>query len=310
MNIAVIDLGTNGFRLVIAKNTVTPSRDDAESIKGGSFTVIHRVAKELQLASAGIHHIGNAPFQRGLNAMHFFADVLKKYNVLKVKAFATAALRIADNGQHFIQTVYEQTGIAIELISGDREAELIYKGMRISVPLSNEPVLMVDIGGGSVEFIIANNEKMLWAKSFNVGVAILKQRFHHNDPITEKEIDTIKAFLDHETALFIQQLPIFKPQTPIIASGTLDYIVKILRGGYEQPFSEIPDTALNAIYDRLVYLSIAELKAIPEVPADKIEMNTVCMVLMAWIMEKMQSSMLIASRNSMKTGVLQELSEA
>jgi exopolyphosphatase / guanosine-5'-triphosphate,3'-diphosphate pyrophosphatase len=297
MNIAVIDLGTNGFRLHIAKNT-----------EGGNFEVIHRVAKELQLASAGIHHIGDAPFQRGLEAMREFSIILKEYNVLKVKAFATAALRIADNGQHFIQTVYEQTGITIELISGDREAELIYKGIRLGVPLNNEPVLMVDIGGGSVEFIIANKKKMLWAKSFNIGVAILKQRFHHNDPITESEIDAIKTFLDHETNLFVQQLITFKPKIPIIASGTLDYIVKILRGGYDKTYLEISDSTFSDFYHQLTYLTTAELKAIPEVPPDKIEMNTVCMVLMAWIMEKTQATKLIASRNSMKTGVLYELS--
>jgi exopolyphosphatase / guanosine-5'-triphosphate,3'-diphosphate pyrophosphatase len=296
MNIAVIDLGTNGFRLHIAKNT-----------EGGNFMVIHRVAKELQLASAGIHHIGDAPFQRGLEAMRAFSIILKDYNVLKIKAFATAALRIADNGQHFIDTVYVQTGIQIELISGDREAELIYKGMRLGVPLSDEPVLMVDIGGGSVEFIIANKEKMLWAKSFNVGVTILKQRFHHLDPITDAEITTIKTFLDQETQLFVEQLSIFKPKLPIIASGTLDYIVKILRG-YEKPYFAISAQTFGTFYRKLVYLSEAELKAIPEVPTDKIEMNTVCMVLMAWIIEKVQAETFLASKNSMKTGVLYELS--
>jgi exopolyphosphatase / guanosine-5'-triphosphate,3'-diphosphate pyrophosphatase len=297
MNIAVIDLGTNGFRLYIA-----------EKREAGKFEIIKRVSRELQLASEGIHHIGEAPFQRGIEAMQFFADTLKMYNVLKIKAFATAAVRIADNGQQFINRVKEKTGIEIKLISGDREAELIYKGMRLGVPLSDEPVVMVDIGGGSVEFIIANKNDMLWAESFNVGVAILKQRFHHNDPITLNEIKTIKQFLDRETHNFIHQMSIYQPKTPIIASGTLDYIVKILRGGYEKPFLEISKATYDDFYQQLTFLSEAELSKRPDVPSDKIEMNTVCMVLMAWIIEKLKTPSFIASQNSMKTGVLYELS--
>jgi exopolyphosphatase / guanosine-5'-triphosphate,3'-diphosphate pyrophosphatase len=296
MNIAVIDLGTNGFRLQIAETT-----------EGGQYTIIHHSSNELQLASEGIHHIGNAPFKRGLEAMTLFADTLKKYNVKKIKAFATAALRIADNGQHFIETVSANTGIQIELISGEREAELIYKGMRLGIPIGEAPVVMIDIGGGSVEFIIANKSRMLWAESFNVGVAILKQRFHLNDPITLTEIDSLKAFLNQETHNFIEQISVFKPKTPIIASGTLDYMVKILRG-YTKPYFDMPYSTYSRLYNSFIFLTEKELKAIPEIPQDKIEMNAVSMILVHWIMEKLQTDSLIASQNSMKAGVLYELS--
>jgi exopolyphosphatase / guanosine-5'-triphosphate,3'-diphosphate pyrophosphatase len=100
MTIAVIDLGTNGFRLQIA-----------ETFEPMHYHIIHKEAHELKLASEGIHHIGDAPFQRGVETMRHFSTVLKQHNVLKIKAFATAGVRMADNGRLFIETVKQETGI-------------------------------------------------------------------------------------------------------------------------------------------------------------------------------------------------------
>ena len=88
MKFAVIDLGTNGFRLYIA-----------ESIQKGHFDIIHRQTSELKLASEGIHHIGKAPFMRGLEALKTFSKTLQTFDIQHVRAFGTAALRLADNGQ-------------------------------------------------------------------------------------------------------------------------------------------------------------------------------------------------------------------
>ena len=214
---------------------------------------------------------------------------------------------MAENGQHFIETIKNETGINIELISGEREAELIYVGMSQNIPLSIEPVLMVDVGGGSVELIIANQDGMLWAHSFNIGVAILKQKFHKNDPITADEIAQIEAFLEAETADFLQQLSIFQPKIPIMACGTLDFMVKILRGGYNGNYCEISKTQFTDFYHNLTFSSEKALSEMPNVPKDKIEMLAVSMVLMDWIMKKLEAIKLVASANSMKAGILLEM---
>ena len=296
MKIAVIDLGTNGFRLQIA-----------ETFEAGKFEIIHRESNELKLASEGIHRIGAAPFQRGVAAMQHFANVLKQHNVLKINAFGTAALRLADNGTEFIETVKHKTGIAIELISGAREAELIYKGMRLGIPLSIEPVVMIDVGGGSVEFIIANAEEMFWAKSFDIGVAILKQRFHKNDPILRSEIEVIDHFLDNKTQDLLQAFEEFQPKIPVIACGTLDFMVKILRGGYEKPYFELSKMGFQNFYQQLTFLDENTLYNTPDVPKDKVEMLAVSMVLMDWVMRKLEAEKLIVSAYSMKQGMFYEM---
>jgi exopolyphosphatase / guanosine-5'-triphosphate,3'-diphosphate pyrophosphatase len=309
MQFAVIDLGTNGFRLNIA-----------ESFEQGRFEIIHRQSSELKLASEGIHHIGDAPFQRGLEAMKSFAKTLATFEVQQVRAFGTAALRLADNGHDFIEAVKKETTIAIELISGDREAELIYKGMKLSIPLSKTPVLMVDVGGGSVEFIICNDTEVFWAKSFNVGVTILKQSFHFEDVMSIKEITNVIQFLNESCAELKAQVAVLKPKYPIIACGTLDFLVKILRneiptnsaqrGGIDVPvYFDFSKKQYAAFYEQLMSLSQVTLAIMPEVPESKAEMLAVSLVLMDWIMnDLLNAEKLVASSQSMKAGILYEMS--
>lgn len=307
MKFAVIDLGTNGFRLHIA-----------ESRGKGQFTIIHRQTSELKLASEGIHHIGDAPFRRGLDAMKAFSLTLQQFDIQRVQAFGTAALRLADNGQDFMEAVEKETGIRIELISGEREAELIHKGMKLGVPLSTTPVLMVDVGGGSVEFIICNESEVFWAKSYNVGVTILKQGFHAGDTILADEILRIKAFLNNTCLELIAKVAEYKPEYPIIACGTLDFLVKILmshpdsigRGVSEvPPHFDFTKKQFAAFYDQLSFLSEKELSEMPEVPTDKVEMLAVSMVLMDWILNPLlNAEKLVASGHSMKAGILYEMS--
>ncbi len=299
MKFAVIDLGTNGFRLYIA-----------ESTQKGQFNIIHRQTSELKLASEGIHHIGEAPFKRGLDAMISFSKTLQTFDIQHIRAFGTAALRLADNGQEFINMVKKETGIAIELISGEREAELIHKGMALGVPLSKTPVLMVDVGGGSVEFILCNQTEVFWAKSYNVGVAILKQRFQPGDSILDAEIKEIEQFLTDTCTELRKKVAAFKPKYPVIACGTLDFLVKILRGSSEMPlYFDFTRQQFLTFYEHLSFLSEKELYAMPEVPYDKVEMLAVSLVLMYWIMTPLlNAEKLVASGQSMKAGILYEMS--
>jgi exopolyphosphatase / guanosine-5'-triphosphate,3'-diphosphate pyrophosphatase len=316
--IAIIDLGTNGFRLYIAEVPAV-----------GIFNIIHRKSNDLKLASEGFDRIGDAPFARGLAAMRQFSADLKRFDVSQVVAFGTAALRLASNGGEFMDTVERETGIKIQLISGEREAELIYKGMRLGFlekkgPLSiwrettsrksgngifdeKTPVLMVDVGGGSVEFIIGDADKVHWSRSFNVGVTILKQGFQPNPTISPTEIKAIEDFLTTTCADLMEAIALFKPQIPVIACGTLDFLVKILRGPSNENF-ELSKTQFDAFYQQLTFLSESELAKTPDVPQEKIEMLAVSFVLMDWIMGILHANRLIASAFSMKAGMLYELS--
>ncbi|MBL7775172.1 MAG: guanosine-5'-triphosphate,3'-diphosphate pyrophosphatase, partial [Saprospiraceae bacterium] len=148
---AVIDLGTNTFHLLIAE------RDPA-----GAWSALHRDRLFVRLAESGIHHIGPAAYARGLEALLRFRQQLDRHAIAPetVLAYGTAALRTAANASDFLAELRRQTGIRAEVIDGHREAQLIFQGVRQAVPFPDNRVLVMDIGGGSVELILAEGEQV------------------------------------------------------------------------------------------------------------------------------------------------------
>lgn len=185
--IAVIDCGTNTFNLLIAK------------ITGNEFKFEFHTKIPVRLGEGGIDKgiLSEPAFERGINALIDFSKITSEWNVKKTVAIGTAALRDASNGQLFIQTCMEKTGIRIEFIDGEREAELIWKAARHCVHLEQK-YLVMDIGGGSNEFIIADHEKIYWKKSYRLGLSRLKETFRFNDNPTEKEIHDVAVYLQEQ----------------------------------------------------------------------------------------------------------------
>ena len=153
MRVAIIDLGTNTFHLLIA-----------DVMKDGTYKKIFVTRAVVKLGKGGIDKniIADVPFMKGVNVVCHFNDLIKKYNVNKTFAFATSAIRSAKNGKEFTRKVIDKTGISLKVINGDEEATLIYLGVRQCVNLGNKPTLIIDIGGGSTECIIADNKKIFW----------------------------------------------------------------------------------------------------------------------------------------------------
>ena len=162
---AVIDFGTNTFHLLIVE-----ARED------GQFIELHRERIFVKLAEDGIERIGDKAFVRALQAMQRYREILDDYQVENIKAIGTAALRTALNGQEFIDTVWKNSKIKIHLIDGQEEARLIHLGVNQAVDIGNDTALIMDIGGGSVEFIISDKLGVKWADSFPIGVAVLFKR--------------------------------------------------------------------------------------------------------------------------------------
>jgi exopolyphosphatase/guanosine-5'-triphosphate,3'-diphosphate pyrophosphatase len=142
--IALIDLGTNTFHLLI-----TEIRDRDQLVEFGKYKA------PVKLGEKGMPggKITDAAYKRGITTLRDFKQVIDAAGVTTVLAFATSAIRSASNGKAFVDEVYQRTGIRIRVINGNEEASLIHEGVKNGVSLpKDEPVLIVDIGGGSVEF--------------------------------------------------------------------------------------------------------------------------------------------------------------
>ena len=187
MRLAVIDCGTNTFNLLIV---------EFDHQKKHNKIFNSRIAVKLGQGSINEGFIGDEPFKRGVSAIEIFKHEIGKFNVSKILAFATSAIRDAHNGKQFVDTVKQQTDIDIEIIDGNREAELIYLGNKEAAKLSNSISLIMDIGGGSNEFILANNSGVLWKQSFAIGAARMLEKFSPSDPILQSEIEEINIYLE------------------------------------------------------------------------------------------------------------------
>ena len=311
--IAVIDCGTNTFHLLIV-----------ETIEGGGFKTILRENVPVKLGEAGITKkiISEIPFQRGINTLKNFSDIIKKNKPGKMYAFATAAIRNAVNGNDFLKAVREQTGIEIQLIDGQKEAELIYYGVRQAVKLTGENVLIMDIGGGSLEFIIANNEEIFWKQSFEIGAAVLLEKFKPSDPIQPAEINEIKKYLDKELEpLFIQLQTLSllrrdQPNTLIGSSGSFESFEELISYRFPSPAVTEMKTEYDIHWDEFMTIHQVLLHSTTEdrmnmkgMAEMRVDMIVIASILVTFVLEKTKITKMKLSAFALKEGILFEATQ-
>lgn len=304
MRIAIIDCGTNTFNLLVVE------------FKKDSFARIHTSKVAVKLGEGGINKkvIQEGPFKRGLDAMIKFEKEAHKLGVDQIHAFATSAIRDAENGKAFRENVLEHTGIDLQIINGDREAELIYKGNSLAMKFNDEPSLIMDIGGGSTEFIIGNKEHILWKKSYQLGAARLLEKYNPSDPITG---DEIRAFFDHlEEELQDLKLAIekYKPLELIGSSGAFDSVVEMIEGQLDGEEFEKEKTEylvdLNnywKISDMVVQSTLAQRRIIKGLVEMRVDMMVISCLLINFTLRTFNLKRMRVSTYSLKEGALHEI---
>jgi len=294
---ATVDLGTNTFHLLVVE------RGEEQFLKE-----IYRERHFVKLAEEGIETIGKKPFQRGLETLIYFHKKAQELNVDEFKLFGTAALRTASNGQEFIQQVIDKTGQKIELISGDEEARLIHQGVRLAVPFGKKKGMILDIGGGSVEIIIADNNQVYWAQSFPVGVAVLFKLFHKNDPITLPEINAINAYLKEQLQPFLTVLKEHKLHQLIGASGAFE-VAEIMLPQYRRDalHSVIPVKKFLPLYHEMMPTTLEERLLMEDLPNQRADLIVVAYLIIHFVLERTGIQEMAISKYAVKEGVLKEM---
>lgn len=305
MRIAIIDIGTNTFNLLIQevdKNTTSLLHKDKISVKLGEGGINDGV----------IHPI---PFQRGLDAIGVHLATIDQFHVDKIVAFATSAVRSAKNGGEFKAAIFDQYHLSIEIIEGDREAELIYKGVKEACPLTSKTILIMDVGGGSTEFILANQNEIFWKKSYNIGAARLLDRFKHSEPITNSEIESIQDFLDSQFAELKDALKKWPTATLIGSSGSFETLADILankhlnRSIFDSPFTSIPMEVnqLKELFPEILSKNISQRMEIKGMLELRVDMMVVVSIFIEYIIDTFHINQVILSDYAMKEGILTEV---
>jgi len=212
--IAAIDLGTNSFHAVLV-----------DIYPDGSFRTVNKLKEMVSLAEKGLEdRLSREAMYRGLEALKRIKFLCDSHKVENILAFATSAIREAENGGDFIKKAGEEVGIRVRAISGKMEAEMIGLAIKHSIVLTEEMVLMADVGGGSVEFIIGNNKEFIYYNSLKLGVARMTAAFIDSDPIKQKDIKKLQDHFKKELSEIAKLAKKHKVKTIIGSSGTMENI--------------------------------------------------------------------------------------
>lgn len=298
MLVAVIDAGTNTFTMNIYR-----------LLGDERFEKFPKERYYVNLAENGIDQLGKGAQNRAMTAFEAFRKLIDELNVSKVFAFGTAALRRASNGKQLIKDIYQQTAIQIELIDGEREAELIYQGVKHAAPLDEQTALIIDIGGGSVEFILCNKAERFWARSFPIGVAHLYNEIIKSDPISAQEVLDLENYLNEQLEPLKKALKSFPPKVLIGASGTFDALESMI-GTHQRSenYGYIALDRLSQLSKELQQLSYSERKAYPKLPESRAKLIVVAMIMVDDLLKLASIEKdLIISDYALREGVMFEL---
>jgi exopolyphosphatase/guanosine-5'-triphosphate,3'-diphosphate pyrophosphatase len=253
--------------------------------------------------------------ERALAVLSGFASEISELGleVSQAKVLATSAFRNAINGAAFVEAIKEHTGLNVDIISGEAEAGYIFNGVRASGVLAQaEKSLVVDIGGGSVEFILCSGETALWKRSFEIGGLRLMDAFHTRDPLPEASVSELEKFLETRLAPLWEVLEPHLPLDLVGCSGSFDTLVEMREAANGQPVGNVEEQPwhslrlpeFSALTEKLLPLPLNERLAIPGMISLRAGMMPVAMVLIRLLLQKIGAGRILVSTWSLKEGVL------
>lgn len=299
--VAIIDLGTNTFNLLITE------------VEGNSYRILVESKYPARLGEGGIHRatITTEAMRRGVEALTTHLITISEYQVDSIFCFATSAIRSATNGNEFVRRVKQELGLSIRVIPGDEEAQTIFDGVKQVIPLGEEFSLIMDIGGGSIEFIIANKGGIAWKDSYNLGVARLLEQFNPSDPITQSQIEEIEKHLESRMQPLIDAIEKFPIGKLVGSSGSFDTLAAII-AKKEYPLLELSKItsfklkpeALLETHNKLISLTIEERRTLPGMDSDRVENIVPASIIVQWVMNRLKPEEVWQCSFSLKEGAI------
>jgi len=296
--VAVIDLGSNTFHLIIA----------AVSGLDKSYEIIKRKRIYAYLSRDGIEHLADNTIKECIEHFGELHNICEAHQVTEIRAIGTSALRAASNAHVFLAAVYNKFGLRIDVIDGVRESELIYKGLSQSDIDHDQVNLMMDIGGGSVEFILCHRYAVLFSESYDIGISVIKNKYRSTDPISQDEKYTLHDWLNHKLPKFLAACADYKPNVLVGASGPFE-IMESYCGLASRPHgNKISMSDALQVVDEVTNRKLSERLELSYMPEDRADLSRESMLQLEYIFDKVTSlEGLIVSPYSLKEGLLSEI---
>ncbi|MBI4568175.1 MAG: Ppx/GppA family phosphatase [Planctomycetes bacterium] len=220
MKLAAIDIGSNSVHMVIVETT-----------PDGSFDVVDREKDMIKLGASTFRHgrLDDAAFAAGLHSIGKFRKLAERQGVDAILAVATSAVRDAENGPSFLSAVAAETGVAVRMISGEEEARLIALAVRDAFDLADTRALVIDVGGGSVEVVLADDAATHLVRSLRLGVQRLLSQVGHDGALPPRQRREIERLIAHRAEETMRQARDLGFGMVVGTSGTILTLAEVAR---------------------------------------------------------------------------------
>ena len=301
-NLAAIDIGTNSFHLVIAE----------VDVETGRFKILGKEKEVVRLGSGStdMKYLSEPAMNRGIEVLKRFRIVADAFQA-DVRAIATSAVREAINKQDFVRRVKMVTGIRIEIVSGFEEARLIYLGVLQALPVFQKKSLLVDIGGGSTEFLIGEKRAIHFSNSLKLGAVRLTDRFFKAGVLRGKTIEECRKYVRGFLVPIVRDVKNQQFDVCIGTSGTINNLANIIRTNrgeaMELPLNNVSFSRtelLGAVKNILSLSTPVERMEIEGMDPDRADIIAAGAIILEQIISALKIKTLTVSEYSLREGIL------
>jgi len=300
--LAAIDIGTNSFHLIIAEVDTNT----------GKFNILGREKENVRLGSGStdMKHLGKDAMDRGIEALKKFAALADSAGA-PVRAIATSAVREAVNQHEFIMRARVEAEIRVEVASGIEEARYIYLGILQSVPVFDKSVLMIDIGGGSTEFLIGKGRDIYYDNSLKLGAIRLTERFFGEKETESKSVKRCREYIKGFMTPVTRESGKFNFEIAVGSSGTITNIANIInvkKGGEPDAklnnFVFTKDELNGAVSEILEAKNLKQRLKIPGLDPERADILPAGAILLEQIFKELKIKEMMISEFALREGIL------
>jgi exopolyphosphatase/guanosine-5'-triphosphate,3'-diphosphate pyrophosphatase len=306
MRIAAIDIGTNSIHMVVA-----------EATRGASFEVIEREREVVQVGRGSFTgtRLRSDAIRRTVEALARFVQLARRLQVDRILCTATAAVRESKNGGEFVTAARKACGISPRVIPAEEEGRLIYLAVRRALQLDDRPALIVDIGGGSMQLVVGNRERLLLATGAPLGALRLTERILANDPPSRRELQALRREVRKRAKSALERVSALGPTTVYGSSGSIQALAQAAHWEEEGAAIEhlnghmLSLESLQRLTRRLTRMSEAERHALRGLDAKRAEIIVPGAVVLQHVLEETGAGGIVISDFGVREGLVSDYLE-
>ncbi len=301
MRIAIIDLGTNTCNLLVAETNST------------KYRILHQSKQLVRLGDGKIksNEISPEATVRTVNSFLKHQGIIEGFNVDKIRIIATSAVRSAVNKIKFLERIGEETGYVVKVVSGEKEAELIFNGVRLAFLDFRDPAVILDIGGGSNELIVMKDKQIAWKESQPTGMSRVICHFEISDPILPAEIEGIQKYFTEKHKAAFDSCISENVKTLIGCSGAFDTIADLI--DQEEPCAkqrvsqEIATGDFYRVYEQIIRSTRKDRLSMKGMDRMRVGLIVPAVILIKTLINNARLEKIIQTDYALREGVLFEM---